>query len=62
MTVIHVKLIRIGNSIGVRLPKTILTASGLKEGDYLDFEFKLDKPRIRIKNQKKMKLLKTSLR
>lgn len=49
MPKVKVKLIRIGNSVGVRLPKNILTASGLKEGDDIDFEFEVGKPKIKAK-------------
>ena len=47
MPKIKIKLIRIGNSVGVRLPKNVLTASGLKEGDKIDFEFEVEKPIIK---------------
>ena len=43
--------VKIGNSLGVRLPKNILTASGIKEGDKINFEFTIGNVKVRTKDK-----------
>lgn len=49
MPKLKVKIIKIGNSLGVRLPKNVLSASGIREGDRIDFEFEIQKPKVKIR-------------
>jgi len=51
MVVIKKKIIRIGNSLGIRLPKEALTICGLKEGD--EVELQVESKNINILLKKK---------
>jgi len=53
MVVIKKKIIRIGNSLGIRLPKEALTICDLKEGD--EVELQVESKNINILLKKKMK-------
>lgn len=43
------KVVKIGNSYGIRIPKKFLDVAGIKEGDKLKTEIDLDKKEIKVR-------------